>query len=282
MANLFPDMPLPPKLPIHEVYDRTVPGPAGEIPIRVFRPSEHDNLPVLIYLHGGGWTMGNLEVGDDTCRELANRTGFLVVSVDYRLAPEHKFPAGFDDVYAVVTWLSAHASELGGDASRLAIGGESAGANLTAAVTVHARDNDGPDFAMQLLVCPVTEYAVERPSWVEYEQAPILGSDDVLFFWDQYLRDVSDRTDPRATPMNAESLHGLPPAFVLTAEFDPIRDDGEAYAQRLADAGVPTKLVRYEGIIHGFLSIVSLERTQQALQDVADEMIDRIGILHQT
>lgn len=266
--NLLPDAPPPPA--IFLTYDLTVPGPWGDIPVRVYQPRQAVHLPVLMYLHGGGWSIGSLAGADAVCRSLANLADCVVVSVDYRQAPEHKFPVPFDDCYAVLRWLYRSATDVGGDAGRIAVGGDSAGGNLAAAVAQAARDNNGPPIVMQLLVYPATEYASDRPSWTECGEAPVLTAADTRWFWNLYLRDHQDRTDPRAVPGTAEDLGGLPPAAVLTAEHDPIRDDGEAYARQLAEAGTPVFQKRYPGAFHGFFTMVgAFDRTTEAIGDAA-------------
>ncbi|MGA5546181.1 alpha/beta hydrolase [Mycobacterium sp. NPDC051198] len=263
----------PPPPPLHSAQDRVIDGPGGPLPLRVYRPGPGDRLPVLVYLHGGGWAMGNLDGSEALCRTLSAKAGCVVVSVDYRLAPEHKFPAAVDDGFAALQWVADHVGEIGGDANRIAIGGDSAGANLSAAITILARDHGGPPIAFQLLAYPVTEYAVERPSWHEHASAPLLTTGDVLWFWDQYLRDQQDRQDPRATPSNATTLVGLPPAFILTAEYDPVRDDAEHYGDLLHAAGVEVTVKRYPGVFHTFLSLVGvLNRTSEALDDAAAQL----------
>lgn len=268
----------PPPAPVQAVTDREIPGPAGPIPIRIYRPIADAGLPVLVYFHGGGWTIGSLDQVDPVCRALANRADCLVVSVDYRLAPEHPFPAAVEDCYAAVQWVAQHGAELSADSSRLAVGGDSAGGNLAAAVSLLARDDNGPRIALQLLIYPATEYAVPRASWLEHAKAPLLTTDDVLWFWAQYLPDAADRADPRATPSSATDLTGLPPAFVITAEYDPIRDDGEGYARRLAEAGVEVTATRYPGVFHGFFGFVGmLARTDEALRDAAVALTARLA-----
>ena len=260
---------MPPMTDIAQVTERAVPTEHGTVPVRVYHPAPTSVLPLLIYMHGGGWSTGGLYTADETCRILATTSECVVVSVDYRLAPEHKFPAAFHDVYGVAQWLTAHADQVGGDGDRIAIGGDSAGANLAAAVCLHARDHEGPKFVLQLLAYPATEFGVPRASLVENAHAPMLWAQDVTWFWDHYLDTEADRSDARAVPSAAASLAGLPPAVVITAQYDPIRDDGEAYAQALADAGVAVTSTRYPGVFHGFFTIPILTRTQQALSDTA-------------
>ncbi len=259
----------PAKTEITDVREITVPTPAGDLPARVYHPNPRAALPILLYMHGGGWATGGLWTADETCRRLAAQGSCVVVNLDYRLAPEHKFPAPFEDAYNAATWLSEHGDEIGGDRTRLALGGDSAGANLSAAVAIHARDHDGPAITALLLAYPSAEYAVERPSWIECADAPMLCTKDVLWFWDFYLRDEADRTDPRATPANAESLAGLPSAFVLTAETDPLRDDGEAFAAAMQAAGNHVVVKRYPGVFHGFFTMPMLTRSKTAVGDAA-------------
>lgn len=234
------------------VTDREIPGPAGAIPIRVFTPAGPRPLPIVIYFHGGGWVIGDLDVTDLRCRILAEWGRCLVVSVYYRHAPEHRFPAAIDDSYAATLWTAEHATELGGDADRLAVCGDSAGGNLAAAVTLLAREH-GPRIIFQNLVYPVTDHDFTRPSYLENAAGYGLSLDTMQWYWDQYVPNEADRLNPLASPLRAASLAGLPPALVQTAEYDPLRDEGEAYAARLKVAGVPVTLTRYNGMIHGFV-----------------------------
>ena len=242
------------KEPVHAVEDRTIPGPAGEIPVRVYRPSAATGLPVLVYLHGGGWVICDLETHDPTCRAISNGAGCVVVSVDYRLAPEHKFPAAADDAYAATAWVAQHAQELGADASRVAIGGDSAGGNLTAAVALMARERAGPPLSFQVLIYPVLDLASESASRKENGEGYFLTAAGMTWYEEQYLRDDADRKNVLASPLLADDLAGLPPALVVTAEYDPLRDEGEAYGRRLNEAGVPATVSRYDGMFHGFLA----------------------------
>jgi len=258
--------------PVHSVTDRSISGPEGTVGVRVYHPSEQADLPALVYFHGGGWVMGSLDMVDNLCRELANRAECVVVSVDYRLAPENPFPAGFNDVYAALLWVAEHGAEIGVDTDRIAVGGDSAGANLAAAVALFSRDNSGPKIALQLLAYPATDYCAPTPSWVEHANAPLLTADDVRWFWAKYLgEDMRFKDDPRATPANATSLEQLPPAFVLTPEYDPLRDEAEEYARKLAAAGVQVKVQRYTGAFHGFFMMVGmLDKTERAIADAAE------------
>ena len=234
------------------VREAAVPGPAGEVPLRVYTPAGEGPFPVVVYFHGGGWVIGDLDVVDRPCRTLANATGAVVASVDYRLAPEHPFPAAFDDCYAATSWVAAHADELGGDPARVVVAGDSAGGNLAAAVAIAARDRGGPPLAGQLLVYPATDLDFSRPSYRENHEGYLLNTASVQWFWAHYLGAADPGDDPRAWPMRAEDLTGVAPAFVATAEYDPLRDEGEAYADRLRAAGVPVVLQRYDGMIHAF------------------------------
>jgi acetyl esterase len=238
--------------PVAQVENRTIPGPAGDMPVRIYAPAGSGPFPVLVFFHGGGWVICDLDTHDGHCRSLCNGAGCVVVSVDYRLAPEHKFPAAPEDCYAATQWVAAHAAEINGDPARLAIGGDSAGGNLTAVVAQMARDQRGPALLFQLLIYPATDFTFTGPSLTENADGYFLTAEDMRWFSGYYLRDPADRTNPLASPLLAADLSNLPPALVITAEFDPLRDEGEAYGQRLKQAGVPTSISRYPGMIHGF------------------------------
>ncbi len=267
-------MALPPDLagperPLHSVADRRVPGPGGEIPIRVYTPAPGSGLPGLIYFRGGGFVLGTLSSADRTCRELAHLSGRVVVSVDYRLAPEHPFPAAVDDAYAATTYVVDHASEFGIDAGQVAIGGESAGANLATVVALRSLRSGGPALAFQLLVYPLVDFADDSPSMREFADGHFITSDMLLYFERHYLGNVQNRQHPDASPLTAD-LRGLPPAFVITAECDPLRDQGEAYARKLAQAGVRVTAKRYDGMIHPFVSLAGIvDGGKVALTDAA-------------
>ena len=240
------------------IDDFEIPGGDGQ-PVRARAYTPRDAragpLPLVIFLHGGGWVAGGLDSHDATCRALANASACKVVALDYRLAPEHKFPAGLDDCYAALDWLAAHAGELDIDARRIAIAGESAGGNLAAAVTLMARDRGGPALAFQLLVYPVTHHAFDTPSYAAWGNGHLLTEEGMRWNWNHYLATPADGLDPLASPLLAPDLRGLPPALVIVAECDPLRDESEAYAKRLADAGVPVECRRYDGMLHAFFTL---------------------------
>jgi acetyl esterase len=233
------------------VEDRIV---AGSIPARMYWPlgGGASPAPLVVFLHGGGWVLCDLDTHDIPCRNLANATGSVVVSVDYRLAPEHRFPAAIDDAYAALAWAHEHAGELGADPARLAVAGDSAGGNLAAAVALAARDRGGPALRYQLLIYPVLDHDFDRPSYQENAVGNFLTAVHMQWYWDQYVPDVDARDNPLASPMRAPELRGLPPAYVITAECDVLRDEGNAYAARLRDAGVPVTLSCAPGMFHGF------------------------------
>jgi acetyl esterase len=240
------------------------------MPTRIYTPYGTGPFPVLVYFHGGGWVIGNLEAYDATCRALTKAAGCIVIAMEYRLAPEHTFPAAPEDCYAATCWVAANAAAIGGDPRRIAIGGDSAGGNLTAVVAQMARDRGGPALVYQLLVYPVTNYDYDTASYRENADGYLLTRDAMVWFWNHYLRSAADGDHPLASPLRASDLRGLPPAMVLTAEFDPLRDEGEAYARRLQEAGVPVTLKRYTGMIHGFFSLGTvLDQGKQAMADAA-------------
>jgi len=258
--------------PVERIEERSVPGPDGDaIAVRLYAPADAARLgPALVYFHGGGWVIGNLDTHDNLCRALANRSGARVVSVDYRLAPESPWPAAPEDCYAVVRHLAERGAALGIDGSRLAVGGDSAGGNLAAVVALMARDRSGPALRHQLLLYPVVDHDFDRPSYSENADGYFLTRDAMRWFWDQYVADPARRHEAYASPLRAEKLEGLPAATVLTAEFDPLRDEGEAYAERLRGAGVTTTATRYDGQIHGFVSLLDVF-------DAGRRAVDQIG-----
>jgi acetyl esterase len=255
--------------PVAKVEDRSIPGPEGKIPVRIYAPEGSAPFPVLVFYHGGGWVIGSIDSHDALCRKLTNAIGCVVVSVDYRLAPEAKFPAAAEDCYAATLWVSENAAALGCDPRRLAVAGDSAGGNLSAVVPLMARDRGKPPIAYQVMMYPVTDGSLETGSMRELAEGYFLTHGAMVWFWNHYVRDHHDRNNPYAAPIKATELRGLPPALVITAEYDPLRDEGEAYAAKLKAAGVPVTCTRYDGTIHGFVSMAdNLDQGKKALAQV--------------
>jgi len=245
--------PAPPE--IGAVNNLVAEGPTGPIPIRVYRPigvAADAQVPALVYFHGGGWVIGDLDTHDVLCRQITAAAGLEVIAVDYRLAPEHKFPAAADDAWAATRWVVANAGRLGVDATRIAVGGDSAGGNLAAVVALMARDAGAPSIAFQALLYPVTEVGTETGSYRSFADGYLLTRESMSWFFDHYLKSADDAKDWRVSPLRAPSLKGLPPALIVTAGFDPLRDEGEAYARALREAGVRVDYICYGGMIHGF------------------------------
>lgn len=263
--------------PVAEVHDLAATGPVGQIPLRLYRGIGTDTKspqPTLIYYHGGGWVLGNLDSHDGVCRDIANAAQCTVISVDYRLAPEAKFPAAADDSIAAAQWIHDNAAELGVDRARLAVGGDSAGGNLSAVVALHARDNGGPMLKLQVLIYPSADMSSVYPSYEEFAEQLPLTRTTMDWFVDLYLKNRSeDAKDWRASPLHAKSLASLPPAFVITAAMDPLRDEGEEFARALMKAGVPVEVKRFDGQIHGFLTMGRIVRDSAvAIADIATEL----------
>jgi acetyl esterase len=253
-------------------------GPAGTIPVRVYTPDGDGEMPGLVYFHGGGFVVCDLDSHDVTCRELANGADCVVVSVDYRLAPEAKFPAAPEDCYAATKWVAEHASELGIDVDRIAVGGDSAGGNLATAVALMCRDRNGPTLTHQLLIYPVTDNRCDTLSYKENGVGYFLSADMMRWFWHHYLESESDGDNPLASPLRASDLSGLPSATLLTAEYDPLRDEGRAYAERLQAAGVQTTHTDYPGVFHGFFGMTSqIPRARQAVDEACAELRKAFG-----
>ena len=264
--------------PVHEVANLTIPGPGGELPLRVYRPASARPLPALLYFFGGGWVLGTIDTADGVSRSLANSSGALVAVVGYRLAPEHPFPAAVEDCYAAVRWVAGHAEEIGADPARLVVGGDSAGGNLAAAVALRARAG-GPALAGQLLVYPNTDQLADDRSMRAADDPFLFNRRSVAWYRRHYLANPDDAADPLASPFRAESLAGLPPALVITAEYDPLRDQGEAYAHRLADAGVQVELSRYPGMAHGFFTMAgTVDASRAAIQQASSFVRTRAGL----
>lgn len=264
---------------LHAVRDSAAAGPGGDIPVRIYEPGPGANRPCLVYFHGGGWVIGDLDTHDGVCRKLALLADCVVIATHYRLAPEDPYPASLDDCYATVEWAAANAAALGIDASRIAVGGDSAGGNLSACVALRARDTSGPALVFQLLVYPVTNTSFDTPSYAENGEGYMLTLDSMEWFWNHYLSGPqNDRSDPMVAPMRADSLAGLPAACVITAEFDPLRDEGENYGKQLQEAGVSTHIKRYDGMIHGFYTMSDLlPDGQAALELSAAQLRDAFG-----
>src|SRR2546428_1348707 len=256
--------------PVGKVEDRDIAGPEGTIPVRIYTPEGKAPFPVLVFFHGGGWVIGNIESHDTVCRSLTNMANCITVSVDYRLAPEHKFPAAPEDCYAATQWVAANAAMFNGDTSRIAVGGDSAGGNLAAVVALMARDRGGPSLVFQLLVYPVTHCNYTTSSYQSYADGYLLSRDSMQWYWDHYLHMPADASNPYAAPLVTQDLGGLPPALVVTAECDPLCDEGAAYARRLQAAGVLTTYSCYDGMIHGFFGMPAvLDKGKRAVADAA-------------
>jgi acetyl esterase len=264
--------------PVREVVDLVISGPAGDLPLRVYRPSGERPLPALLYFFGGGWVLGAIDTADGVSRSLANASGALVVVVGYRLAPEHPFPAAVEDCYATLRWVFGHASEIGADPARLAVGGDSAGGNLAAGVALRARD-DGLVLAGQLLVYPNTDQLADDESMRTADDRYLFNHHSVAWYRQHYLAGPGDAENPLASPLRADTLAGLPPALVITAEYDPLRDQGEAYARRLADEGVKVELSRYPGMAHGFFTMAgTVDASRAALAQAGSAVREWLGL----
>jgi acetyl esterase len=259
-----------PATPVGAVTELRIPGPAGELAARLYHPGGAGPLPVLLYFFGGGWVLGTLDTCDEVCRRLCRGVGALVLSVGYRLAPEHPFPAAPHDCYAALRWAATHVDSHGGDPARIAVAGDSAGGNLAAAVTLLARER-GPALAGQVLVYPNTEHGADTRSMRENTDPARFNRRSVTWYWGHYLAAPADGENPLASPLRAADLAGLPPALLLTAELDPLRDEGERYAARLAQAGVPVKQLRYDGMAHGFFTMTG---TCEAAREATGKVVD--------
>lgn len=251
--------------------ERSIAGPGGNLPLRIYTPQGEGQFPALVYFHGGGWLVGDLSTLQSACSFLANAVPCVVISVNYRLAPENKFPAAVEDCYSALKWVAGNARSLNINPGEIAVGGDSAGGNLAAAVSLVARDRCGPALAYQLLIYPVIDFNFDRPSYKENATGYLLTQEACRYLWKQYLENESDANNPYASPIRAESLAGLPPAMVLTAQYDPLRDEGQDYARRLLKAGVPVIARNYEGLIHGFWGMGAvLDQTHRIRQEVAE------------
>lgn len=266
---------------VASVVDGTVPGPAGTIRFRRYRPlgAKPGPLPTLIYYHGGGFVIGNIETHDSTCRRLANKSRCQVISIDYRLAPEHPFPASTDDSLAAFRHIRDNAASFEADPARLAVGGDSAGGAISAVVCQACRDAGDPMPAFQMLIYPATDSSKQSTSRTAFAEGYFLSGPLMEWFWKAYVPAGTDLSDLRLSPLLAKDFKGLPPAFVLTAGFDPLRDEGRAYADRLIDAGVKTTYVNYPGTIHGFFSLTRfLQQGLKANDEAAAVMAAHFGV----
>ena len=259
---------------VFRVENRSIPGPAGEIPIRLYIPREGQGLPVFVFFHGGGFVAGSLDTHDTPLRAVANRCGCIVVSVAYRLAPQNTFPAAPNDAYAATKWISEHAAEIGGDARRIAVGGDGAGGNLAAVVTLMARDRGGPHLVYQVLIYPTLNAIAQTSEYTSKD--PILTPDVRTAILAAYVPITKDLQDPYISPVSAKSLKDLPPAFVVTDEDDPGRDEGDAYARRLAEEGVAVKVSKYPNMIHNFILMAGeLDAGKKAIDEISEALKNR-------
>ncbi|MFD4932171.1 alpha/beta hydrolase [Peribacillus butanolivorans] len=262
-----------PAEPVAKVEEYWIPVENGEIKVRVYTPEGEGIFPVFLYLHGGGWVLGDLETVDVPCRSIATQAECIVVSVDYRRAPEYKFPTPLEDCYEAAIWVANHAREWKGDPTRIAIGGDSAGGNLAASVTLKARNQEGPTFVSQILIYPVTSLSFDTPSYKANGEGYFLTLDSMAWFARQYLDKEEDMFNAYAAPLLAKDLSGLPPALVITAEYDPLHDEGLAYANRLREVGVSVEYTCYEGMIHGFFWMAGImDKGKRAIEQVAHHL----------
>jgi acetyl esterase len=262
---------------VDKVSDHLAAGAAGALPVRLYHPARGEQLPLLVYFHGGGWVTGSVDVADTPCRALANATRCVVASVEYRLSPETKFPGAADDCYAATRWLSARAAELGADPARLVVCGDSAGGNLATVVAMMSRDRGGPDIVQQVLMYPTLAPTQRGDLDSHRDNAEGFGlrRSEMEWFWNHYLPGPEAGVDPYAAPLLAGDLSGLPPAFIVTAEFDVLRDEGAAYADRLRAAGVPAETLVYPGLIHGFFWMANALPEGHELPSVIAERLTR-------
>ena len=252
---------------MERVEERTIEGKDGEATLRILVPIERPR-GILVYYHGGGWVTGSPDEYDTIARKLAERTSCAVVLVEYRLAPEHRYPTAVDDSYVALEWVGKYLSDTAGQEAPLIVAGDGSGGNLAAVTAIRARDRSGPPIALQVLICPVTDADFDRTSYLAPENELLLTRDVMIWSWDHYLPESSRRTEPDASPLHTENLQELPPAVILTAEHDVLRDEGEAYAARLREAHVPTDLQRYIGQVHGFFTLLMLPGSELGFQHV--------------
>ncbi len=264
--------------PVADVADGTIEGPAGPLRVRIYRP-DHGTLPVVVFFHGGGWVLCDLDSHDPTCRTIANGVGCVVVSLDYRRAPESRYPAAAEDAYAATQWVARHAGELGVDPDRLVVMGDSAGGNLAAVVALMSRDRGGPRIAHQVLLYPVTDHDFESGSYRAYGEDHYVTGAAMRWYWDHYAPPPIDRDEPYLSPLRANDVRSLPPALIVNGECDPLHDEGVAYARRLREAGNTVEQTTYEGMFHGFFSMAaSLDGAQVAVRDVVSWLRRQLGV----
>ena len=263
---------------VEAVRDVDAAGPAGSVRVRLYVPDASPPHPAVMFVHGGGWALGSVALSDTLCRALCRASRMLIASVDYRLAPEHPFPAGLDDAYSALGWLDANAEEIGAIPGKLAVCGDSAGGNLSAAVALMARDRRGPELALQVLIYPALDPTLSETSMATLSSGYGLTRADMQYFWELYLTSPDDGSNPYASPLRATNLSGVAPALVITAEYDPLVDEGKRYAAQLRDAGVPVRLTRYPGMIHGFVSYLGrIEAAKSAVDQCAGALGDAMG-----
>ncbi|HAN55408.1 MAG TPA: esterase [Betaproteobacteria bacterium] len=260
---------------VARVVNTVYPGPGGNQDLRIYIPQAPAPLPVVVYFHGGGFVAGGLSVVDEPCRALADDAGVIVVAATYRLAPEHKFPAATDDAFAALKWVAKNIQQYGGDGSRIVVMGDSAGGNLAAVTALRARDENGPDIRAQILIYPVIDSTAKLPSRAEFKDGYLITAAGLDWFWAHYLASPEDAQNPLASPSKAASLAGLPPALVLSTEYEVARDEGEAYGKQLAAAGVDTQAIRFDGLIHGVYWMSGAVPRSKELHDAIVKFLGR-------
>ncbi|MFC1480245.1 alpha/beta hydrolase [Candidatus Omnitrophota bacterium] len=274
LEELTPSLHIPEK----KVENLKIPGPAGDLPIRVYIPSDKKNVPVIVYYHGGGWSRGNLNTAENICTMLAHETDFVVISVDYRLAPEHPYPAGIDDSYAALKWISENAQKFGGDNQRLVVAGDSAGGTMAAVMALRARNENGPRIGFQVLICPATNLRdFNTTSYQTCSEGYMLSKKWMEHYRDLYVPEKATWSDPYVSPLLESDLRDLPPAVILIAEFDILHDEAETYGERLKNSGVPVVLSRYPGMIHDFLLLLPrIKASEKAFDDISSILKERL------
>jgi acetyl esterase len=268
-----------PTLPVASVLNRSIPGTGGSLPLRIYTPNGNGPFPLIVFFHGSGFVLCSLDTHDGVCRNLCSAAECVVVSVDYRLAPEHKFPAGPEDCYTATKWAAEHAREFSADPRRLVIAGDSAGGNMVAVTALMIRDKGGPALRGQLMFYPVTDYFNSgHLSYAENAEGYGLTAAGMRWFWGHYLNSESEAENPFASPLRAKDLGGLPPALIITAEYDVLRDEGERYGARLVETGVPAKVSRYDGMNHGFFHMYGIvDKAKQALEESVTWLKERFS-----